>query len=697
MAPNKSRRSKPDKAKQATRKPKTKRVLTRSTSGAGGKSAMNSDAGGPPAEASRLAANRLDFPISLSLSNLVRLDWDQRQELFPHGPGISKLERFGFKGRAYSVESLELGATGNKFVYLYPEKRYYVVPIYEAGQSSNAPQRFLLVRNRDDQEEPGPHIFVVEPPGPSAPDDPFAHLYLISNEDDGTATEPLRHAAGIVVAVLAAVETGVSGQLTESPTTTPSQQTKHFVPSAAVLLDEDLLSSIDVLAIAQSSRPDAAKDFNAAHNKFLEYVQDRFDLENIPISLEQTMFDPALGHNAAATVSNPALPDGVIVGVLRDGYRREHKVVREAIVVVNKHAAKADAGPPLVIDAPLRTMGVMPDFLGISQLTVQNRVYNVKPIVGDAPVQLRLDQTYRIVRLEDAPRGEWRLIRKVGPDQAKQLFPELVEANITGIVEAALIPEWQTTTPQVTGEQDIVPVESYQLIMVAPDRLRMTVNLPSLIPVREFLNDIPRRLEAINAFYLLFSLIATGETEAVRELMAELAEDKSTTAVINPVLRKHELNQSFEPLQLIRFHYGSDVVTDLLGIGKIVETIVSFWERLRKGKYDEELLKREVGLKDEEVLAKRAERRKIEIQNFRASLAALSEARDLALSDEEIRQLYDLSMSTSTPLIDPPTHESYQHRILRLQTQGAASEPKALPSPKIKPTNSMKKARRRNR
>ncbi len=134
-----------------------------------------------------------------------------------------------------------------------------------------------------------------------------------------------------------------------------------------------------------------------------------------------------------------------------------------------------------------------------------------------------------------------------------------------------------------------------------------------------------------------------------------MAEDKSAFAVINSVLQKYELNRGVKPLQLVRFHYGSDVVTDLLGIGKIVEVIVSFWERLRKGKFEEDLLKEEIlkkraerqkeeeslkrdieqkdqdaELKDEEVLIRRAERKKIENQNVRDFFAAVREGREWA-------------------------------------------------------------------
>jgi hypothetical protein len=79
------------------------------------------------------------------------------------------------------------------------------------------------------------------------------------------------------------------------------------------------------------------------------------------------------------------------------------------------------AEPALVIDMPPGSFGLMPDFLGIRQLSVKDRVYDVKPLVGSEPVQLRPRQKYWIVPLADSPRGELALVREqVRPDQTEQ-------------------------------------------------------------------------------------------------------------------------------------------------------------------------------------------------------------------------------------------------------------------------------------
>ena len=297
-------------------------------------------------------------------------------------------------------------------------------------------------------------------------------------------------------------------------------------------------------------------------------------------------------------------------------------------------------------------------------------------------------------------------------DNPKYPHVDYVDVNmpltVIGVAEGILTPvvppiskaiqedqKESTNSPEETAQTDPDSLE-----MVASDQLRMTVSLPSLIPVREFLDDILHRLESIDALYLLFSLIAANETDTVRGLVLELTEDKNPSAVIKSVLQKREVSQVVKPLQLIRSHYGSDAVNDLLGFGKILEIIVSIPERIRKGKLEEEILKRDIKLKDEEILTKQKERIGLDIKNFGELIAASKKGQDCDFSPEELRQLYELATLTALPLIDPPTHDLARERPLlpiANKPRNVENEPKALASPKTKSANSNKKARRRNR
>jgi molecular chaperone GrpE (heat shock protein) len=580
MAPNKSRRSKPGKAKRATRKPKATRVRVKSTSGNGGKSALNAGTGGPPAEASGLTANRPDFPISISLSNLVRLDWQHRQELFAHGPGATKLERFGFKGRTYNVESLEAGETGNGFVELYPELRYYIIPIYEEGQSLDAPQRFLLVRSQTDKGEQGPYILVVEPLEPLTPDDPFAHLHIVGGEDDTEAITSVSRTSGVVIAVLTAME-AIPGQLAESLTETLSLPTKPSASSASASLDEDLLSCIDVLAIAQSSRPNAAKDFDAAHNKFLEYVQKHYGLDNIPIIIGQTKFDPTLGHSAATLANNPALPDGVIVGVLRDGYRHNQKVVREAYVVVNKRNDRADvmpsysamqtvAPPPPVPPAPEQPSpegsaqaGYPPIedlLLSIDALSVDQSGSSESDKSLEAARQKLLAYLRQSYGLEVIP----VILNKTffDPTLGHYAIGTIYNPTTPDGVIAKITKEGYTHNGVVVREAHVVVNRTAALnkieIIPSGHYLRLEIATPRLASLGYFSKQAVESLQAVDAIYSILAVTRFGNVETIRQFTSSMKQ--SPDWFDNPVnVQKFLVTASIEPLRILSLHYGSPI------------------------------------------------------------------------------------------------------------------------------------------
>lgn len=349
MAPNKSRRSKPGQAKQSVRKPKTKQAQARPKSNTGRKSSRGT--GELPPEMSHPIEHRPDFPCSLSLSNLVRLDWDRRQELFSHGPGVSKLERFGFKGRLYDVESLEPNSAGNKYIYLHPEKHYYIVPIDEPGATSNVPYRFLLVRSGNNTEKPGPHIFVVEPLAAPAPDEMLAHLHIIGGEDDSEALTTISRTAGIVEAVLTATD-AQPGQLLEpapdstQPTTASEKEAESVSPVSPTNLttakmtelepDEDLLACLDSFNAAIGYRPAFAQDLIPLRDCLLSYVRRKYQWEIIPIEPQITPYEAEKGHAGVGLASISSAPDGAIVAVVRNGYTRNGLVKRDAQVIVNR-------------------------------------------------------------------------------------------------------------------------------------------------------------------------------------------------------------------------------------------------------------------------------------------------------------------------------------------------------------------------
>lgn len=256
-------------------------------------------------------------------------------------------------------------------------------------------------------------------------------------------------------------------------------------------------------------------------------------------------------------------------------------------------------------------------------------------------------------------------------------------------------PHKRSVEPTDTSSTSSIEPNGFE--MITNGQLRMTVELPSLISVNEFLSDIPKRLEAISILYLFLSLIQSGKTDLAKDLLPLLKGDNKSRSTITLAMQKDEFSQVIKPLQLIRFHYGSISVTDLLGVPKLLETIVALRERWKKLKYEEELLKRDISLKDEEILTKQAERRGLEIKNFGELITALQKGRDREFSDEELKQLYELSMTAATPFIDPPTYELSRPLNPLLVTDGKENQPQAANLKTTNPINHKKKANRRKR
>jgi len=552
MAPRKPRRSssarKPrqNNTKPDRRKRKTKRTFTATSPVALEVSAVSKGSDQPPNGPDQFMENRLDSPHSISLNNLVRLDWQHRREMFTHGPGTTKLEQLGLKGRPYAVESLEPGTTGNKFVYLYPERRYYVVPIYEEGQSPDAAQRFLLVRSRIDKDEQGPHIFVVEPVETSAPDDPFAHLHIIGGEDDNSLADPHQNMAGIVEAVLTPIETAPK-QAAESPAPPPPQPLAPTAPSAAEPLDEDLLSSIDVLSIAQSSRPDAAKDFEAAHNKFLGYVQKRYGLDNISITPGHTKFDPALGHSAATIANNPALPEGIIIGVLRDGYRRDQKVVRDAHVVVNKpdgtaarlqdtgQTALKSSAPPETPQGPDK-----PDDTLLRCIDRFNQAIGYRPAAEQDLAPLRnclLDHLHQKYSWELIPTvlNTTQFDEKQGHTQIGMAYLSQVGDGVIVAVEG----NGYTSDDKVVRNAQVIVnripshiAQLNKLVSLSRKQMYLEIVARQDMIIDEVIHDAANQVGVIDVIYSLLTILATASTSRIRYLAEQMSNGAATSSLI---------------------------------------------------------------------------------------------------------------------------------------------------------------------
>ncbi|MHA2045289.1 MAG: nucleotide exchange factor GrpE [Candidatus Thorarchaeota archaeon] len=88
-----------------------------------------------------------------------------------------------------------------------------------------------------------------------------------------------------------------------------------------------------------SKDPISAKSGVAAIQKQLDTILSREGVR--PIESIGKMFDPYYQH-AAQRVANPEEPDGVIIEEYQKGYMLKERVLRPAMVCVNRHEVPVD-------------------------------------------------------------------------------------------------------------------------------------------------------------------------------------------------------------------------------------------------------------------------------------------------------------------------------------------------------------------
>jgi tetratricopeptide (TPR) repeat protein len=223
-------------------------------------------------------------------------------------PPIYEVNRVWINGVEYLVETAKPISPEHPPVRLQADQKYIAIPIEEDDQASNAPARFVLIRENGDTDQPRRFEIAFSPDSSRT----------WTEEADGAQPYPrirlLDNAEAFLTPVAAADQSA----------------------SVAPAIDEELLTCIDTILHAQNARRQPSKELEVIRKQFLSYVQKKYGWEVIPIRPGTTMFDETLGHYAVATVKKSRLKDGVITTVLQHGYKRQKQIVREAHVVVNQ-------------------------------------------------------------------------------------------------------------------------------------------------------------------------------------------------------------------------------------------------------------------------------------------------------------------------------------------------------------------------
>jgi type II secretory pathway component GspD/PulD (secretin) len=258
-----------------------------------------------------------------------------------------------------------------------------------------------------------------------------------------------------------------------------------------------------------------------------------------------------------------------------------------------------------------------------------------------------------------------QICRLVNPDAADQIF-----------VLKGRVYSW----PQVAEEDsDSVPI---RVSIVEANQLRLSVSVPALLTEDEFFGSAGAVLAATTFIHSVFALLATGDSNSIRDFIAFLrnAEDLTTLPTTSP--NQFMAYSEAAPLRIISAQYGSPASFDLLGVGKVVEVIRDIIKDIVwRGKHEREMAelerknmqtevsKAKLGIEKEtlEIAAEKARLEKSKLENEKLMVEIASQKLDLIqkttgmeLADDDKRiivaallpKMIVIASDPSTPLLE---------------------------------------------
>ncbi len=252
-------------------------------------------------ESSSPASEAASAPVAPTNESSPAIQLEYRNKSDQFTLNYYEISRVWINGQEYLVETVNPVDPENPGLRLLPDQKYIAVP----DPASDQPQQYVLVKEGAQPAE-GQLVVNVDP----------VRLRVWTNADEATGDFQNVRIMGIVEARL---------RLASSQESVAEDE-----------VDEALLNNVDALMALVYARPTPNQALVKVYRKFLSYLRQVYDLEVIAITLHKTPFAPDAGHHLVRRTKNTRLPDGVIIQVVRNGYTREGKVVREAQVIVNQ-------------------------------------------------------------------------------------------------------------------------------------------------------------------------------------------------------------------------------------------------------------------------------------------------------------------------------------------------------------------------
>ena len=200
------------------------------------------------------------------------------------------------------------------------------------------------------------------------------------------------------------------------------------------------------------------------------------------------------------------------------------------------------------------------------------------------------------------------------------------------------------------------PMPFVEVQFILPDIIRTHITLPALLELAKYFDIAEQRLWTIEFIYSVFAVAASGNSQAIKELVALFRTNPYQDQEFREHFRKLLEWNHVEPLRLASMHYGSPASVDLLGIGKIIEVVRDTIKDLQwHGEYERKMAQLERQIKEEEITKIRLENERSTVDIVAQKLEILEKASSLKLSNNDKKALIAALLPTMDLLAGSPS------------------------------------------
>jgi hypothetical protein len=251
----------------------------------------------------------------------------------------------------------------------------------------------------------------------------------------------------------------------------------------------------------------------------------------------------------------------------------------------------------------------------------------VKERIGD-PKVIELREKFNITQKQLDYR---RVLQTINQELEKKVADQ--EALINQIKANSEVAQWNTLYQTKLQEREVSnkwgSSPAVGTDFSAPnDLLRIKVPLPEFLTSSDLFASVPQQFHAIEYVYSILAIVGSGDARTIDDLVESLRFGQEVT---ESSLEQLLANVNVEPLRIASFHYGTPILSSLLGMAPILGPLSNLLKDLTwRGKSEKKLA-------DEDLKIKQADAQKAQLESQNLVIVQQLDNEKKALENENRR------------------------------------------------------------